>query len=143
MIIGTIPIWRKSMRYSRQREVILGILRRERRHYSAAEIYGLAREELPDVSLGTVYRNLGKLCEEGEIRTVETDERTVLYDGCADDHAHMVCRVCSSVYDLPLDEAERPQTVGDGFLVERMRTVYYGICRRCREGAAGKSRPCD
>ena len=73
------------MRHSRQREVILGILRRERRHYSAAEIYGLAREELPDVSLGTVYRNLGKLCEEGR----EPFNYTAF--------AVLLCRFCSLV----------------------------------------------
>ena len=82
------------MRSSHQRDAILEYLRSERAHRSATQVYDAVREKIPNISLGTVYRNLGQLVEMGAIITVETDDKFVYYDGYAKPHTHFVCKRC-------------------------------------------------
>ena len=79
------------MRNTRQREEILDFLRSKREHYTAVQIYDAVRQKIPDISLGTVYRNLGKLVEGGEVVTVGTEDRSLCYDGFTFPHDHFVC----------------------------------------------------
>ena len=118
------------MRQTVQRSTILSFLRAERRHYSAAEIYDAVRETLPNISLGTVYRNLGQLIESGEILSVEAVDKRVYYDGFAADHAHFVCDCCHGIYDFPIEEATR-EPKRAGFRINRCRVIHYGTCAEC------------
>ena len=81
-----------AMRNTHQRDAILAYLQSERAHRSATEVYDAVRREIPNISLGTVYRNLGQLVELGKIITVETQDKFVYYDGYAKPHTHFVCR---------------------------------------------------
>ena len=69
------------MRETKQKTAILEFLRSKRQHHSAIQIYDAVREKIPNISLGTVYRNLGALIESGEIISVETNDKCVFYDG--------------------------------------------------------------
>ena len=118
------------MRNTVQRDEILGFLRSRRAHYNAVQIYDAVRERVPNISLGTVYRNLGKMAESGDIITVETEDRCVYYDGYVKPHAHFVCRCCSQIYDFEVKSSHKE--IDDlGFIVENERTVYYGVCDKC------------
>ena len=69
------------MRHSQQRDVILSVLRASTAHPTAEQIYEAVREVLPNVSLGTVYRNIRQLADNGEILTLETEDTRSHYDG--------------------------------------------------------------
>ncbi len=119
------------MRLTHQREAILTFLRSKRAHYNAVEIYDAVRSEIPNISLGTVYRNLGKLAEDGEIITVETENRSIYYDGYVKPHTHFVCNRCGSIHDFEEEETDFKSIKDQGFAVMKCRTVLYGLCPEC------------
>ena len=119
------------MRNTKQREEILNFLRSNHSHFTASQIYDSVREKHPDISLGTIYRNLGKLCESGEILMIGTSEKTDYYDVTLMPHMHFVCQKCGEIYDLPIDSAYSKSIEALGFEIEPCRTVYYGTCNKC------------
>ena len=120
------------MRVTRQRSAILEFLRSKRHHYSAIQIYDAVREKIPNISLGTVYRNLASLLEDGEIISVETSDKCVYYDGFISGHSHFVCQCCKEIYDFPL-ESTTSEPEKAGFTVSNQRVVYYGVCKMCNQ----------
>lgn len=121
------------MRNTRQREEILDFLRSKREHYTAVQIYDAVRQKIPDISLGTVYRNLGKLVEGGEVVTVGTEDRSLCYDGFTLPHDHFVCTGCKKIFDFEFKHTEPKGIISSGFEIEYERTVYYGICPICKK----------
>ena len=121
------------MRNTRQREEILSFLRSKREHYTAVQIYDAVRQRIPDISLGTVYRNLGKLLESGEVVTVGTEDRSLCYDGFLLPHDHFVCTECKKIFDLEFKRSEPKGIISSGFEIQYGRTVYYGICPECKK----------
>ncbi|MDC7246051.1 MAG: transcriptional repressor [Sphaerochaetaceae bacterium] len=125
------------MRFSRQRQQILRTLQEFPEHPTAEQVFEKVRTQIPSISLGTVYRNLGMLVEQNVIRKfVSPGESSVRYDGRNDEHSHLVCEVCHKVFDIDvstfsqLDEALEHDT---GFSVKEHDIVLRGICRECRE----------
>lgn len=122
-------------RYSRQRELIYQCLKESREHPTAEMIYQKLKPDNPALSLGTVYRNLNLLAEQGSIiRMPFPVER---YDADVAPHPHFLCRKCGSVYDLEglaydsgLDEDAARQSGHD---VERHTLLFTGICVNCTE----------
>lgn len=123
----------RKIRHTHQREAILAFLRSRRHHWSAAEVYDAVRREIPSISLGTVYRNLGQLVEMGEIITVETEDKCVWYDGYVKHHTHFVCRDCKEIYDFEYETKKPEEITSQGFEIEHERTVYYGLCKKCQK----------
>lgn len=119
------------MRFSRQRELIIGIIKGRRDHPTADMIYASARESSPNISLGTVYRNLKLLADEGEIITLETEDKRLHYDGDVSRHSHFICSACGKIIDL-FKPAETPAELKEeGFTVTGEKCVYYGLCKEC------------
>lgn len=133
IIIGTITDKESTMRETKQRTAILEFLRSKRQHCSASEVYDAVRVKIPNISLGTVYRNLGNLLEKGEIISVETSDKCVYYDGFTSSHAHFVCSECKNIFDFPLTLDAHKEIDDMGFLVENERVVYYGKCANCNK----------
>ena len=99
----------KKTRNTRQRSVILEILRSTRSHPSAEAIYREARVMLPHISLGTVYRNLGFLRDQGLVRELGIlDASGSRYEATIAPHAHFRCLLCNAIHDIPL-----PATIDD------------------------------
>lgn len=125
------------MRYSSRRQLILDTLRSCTNHPTAEELYTMVREHMPSISLGTVYRNLNVLVDSDEIRKFEPPGQVkARYDAKREEHAHLVCRECNTVYDLNLPEVssidEKVETI-TGFYTEQRDIVLNGVCRSCRE----------
>lgn len=119
------------MRYSRQRELITDILKCRRDHPTADMIYQSARDIESNISLGTVYRNLKLLADEGEIITLETEDKKLHYDGDTSRHSHFICSCCGKIIDL-FKPAELPSEIKDsGLKVTGEKCVYYGYCPDC------------
>jgi Fur family peroxide stress response transcriptional regulator len=121
------------MRYSRQREIIADIIKGRKDHPTADMIYGSAREIEPNISLGTVYRNLKLLADEGVIITLETEDKRLHYDGDTSRHSHFICNECGKIIDL-FKPSETPGEIKEsGLKVTGEKCVYYGYCTECNK----------
>lgn len=119
------------MRRSRQRELILDILTGNTAHPTADAIYERARDTEPNISLGTVYRNLKVLAEENKVMTLETQDKKIHYDYNTAAHGHFMCEECGKIYDLFYDDGQAEVLAGKGYTVKDAKCVYYGVCENC------------
>ncbi len=118
--------------YSRQREAILDVLRSTDTHPTANWIYGKVRERLPNISLGTVYRNLSALSEAGEILCINVGDDFLHYDGDVSSHLHLHCKTCGDITDIRLDsDPLKSEASKIGFTPENAVYVLTGICKNC------------
>lgn len=120
------------MRYSRQREALLQLLHSTTTHPDAEWLYTILRKEYPNISLGTVYRNLRQLTDAGEI--VELIDGTVShFDADKSPHYHMKCNCCQGIYDVHKDNVSITVKTEDGFLIDGFSLMLNGTCRNCQE----------
>lgn len=122
----------KHCRFSKQRALILEAVRSTKCHPDAEWVYAAVREQIPDISLGTVYRNLRQLVEQGDLITVETTDDRHHYDGDTSMHAHFVCDDCGGIIDLFLPEPALDRFEEAGYSVRTGKRVLYGLCPTCR-----------
>ena len=123
-------------RYSRQRETIYQAVLASRAHPTAEMIHAQLRGELPQLSMGTVYRNLRLLVEEGRLQ--ELGGSTARFDGVTAPHTHLRCKRCGQVLDLeslPYDPALDRMAAAGGAVIESHSLVFTGLCPEC----AGKA----
>ena len=129
-----------NVRQSKKRDAILALLRRTRCHPSADWVYQQMKAEYPDLSLGTVYRNLNHLCEHRLIRRVGTVNGQERYDGVLAPHAHFICNRCGAILDLPEQSPRQGwlDAVGlqYGFQAEDCEFIVRGVCRDCLDEQA-------
>ncbi len=126
------------MKYSKQREALLRLLKSTRSHPSADWLYTELRKEFPNISLGTVYRNLALLSDNGDILKITTGSNKEHFDGFTDKHYHFVCRQCDSIYDISLTNMEKLDEEVESALgakVENHSMVFYGICSSCKKAS--------
>lgn len=129
----------KRYKRSRQRERILDVLRSTKSHPTAAWIYDSLKGEFPDLSLGTVYRNLNILHEQGRLQVLQSGSTFDRFDADTSAHYHFVCRSCGKVEDVELPvvaELDAAAAALLGHCVEGHRTDFYGLCSACNAGAA-------
>ena len=120
--------------YSRQREAILQVLRSTNTHPTANWIYTQVREQLPKISLGTVYRNLSALAAAGDILAIDVGDGFEHYDGDISPHLHLSCKSCGSIEDLVLEEDLMSQKAAErGFTPKTAIYVVYGVCKNCKK----------
>ena len=91
----------RKFKFSKQRELILNILRSTKTHPTADWIYEKARGKIDNISLGTVYRNLNFLKEEGRIRELYSRDGSKRYDADLRNHHHISCVKCGKIEDVP------------------------------------------
>ena len=130
------------MNYSRQRSLILDIVKNTRSHPTADWIYQQAKKELPTIGIATVYRNLNTLVEMGEVRRVSSGDGQDRFDGTVDEHIHMKCRCCGGLTDLEPETEEKmnylKQAIFETFPeidggIELSAVILKGICADCRD----------
>ena len=123
------------LRKSKQREAILNFLRRTSSHPTAYHVYEAVRQEMPNISLGTVYRNLKLLRDEAEIIELDLAGSLSRFDGDLSSHYHFRCERCGRVFDVdePVD-LERNERVAKktGFRVSHHVLEFRGLCRDCQ-----------
>jgi Fur family transcriptional regulator, peroxide stress response regulator len=124
-----------SRRQTRQLAVVWDAVKDETSHPTADQIYEKVREELPNISLGTVYRNLQKLAADGKLQVVNIDRRQH-FDPIVDRHQHFICERCSRVYDIFLEQNDEPGIFllpESGFTVTSHQLSLYGTCKDCSQ----------
>lgn len=121
------------MRFSRQRELVLNVIKGRKDHPTADMIYSSCREVDPTISLGTVYRNLKLLADENAIITLETTDKKVHYDGDISSHSHFICDKCGRIIDLFIEFESPKFLLEKGHLVSGEKRLYYGSCSDCNK----------
>ena len=123
---------------SRQRERILALLQSTGCHPTADWIYERLKSEFPTLSMGTVYRNLNILMDQGLIKKIDFGSTFDRFEANIGPHYHFICERCGSIIDLelPVEQSlnERVNRTTP-YSVHRHRIEFFGVCDRCREGA--------
>lgn len=128
-----------TRRITKQRKVILEELKKLTSHPTADEMYSLLRTIVPRISLGTVYRNLEILAEDGVIQKLEFAGQQKRFDGNAAEHYHARCRRCGRVDDLFMEQiagVEDAARKSSDYLIMGHRLEFDGLCPACKKGRA-------
>ena len=130
-------------RETKQREAILRVLRNTRAHPTADWIYEEVKKEIPNISKGTVYRNLQVLQEDGAVSELNLNGTLSRFEAKQESHYHFRCEQCGRVFDLDepvnneLDERVAKRT---GFKVSHHQLEFRGLCRECQQQSKLKYR---
>lgn len=127
-------IRKQKYKRSRQREKILSILRNTDTHPTAGWVYDQLKNDFPNLSMGTVYRNINILLDQNLIQKIEAGSSFDRYDGNVGTHYHFFCRDCGCVDDIPLEVSEELEQKAQslpGYEVENHRLDFYGRCPQC------------
>jgi Fur family ferric uptake transcriptional regulator len=124
----------EQLRMTENRRAILSALARSKAHPTAEEVHRMVREELPRISLGTVYRNLDLLARQGLVHTVNVAGEQRRYDAVLADHHHVVCERCGRIDDVEVRDAQRLEALlvdAKGYRVHGCTLCFTGVCREC------------
>jgi Fur family peroxide stress response transcriptional regulator len=124
----------KIFRKSRQRSRILELLRSTNRHPTADWLYQQLKSEFPNLSLGTVYRNLGMLIERGLVKKIHFGSTFDRFEANTQPHYHLICESCGKIIDLEMpiyndlnDQAAKLTT----FTIFHHKIEFFGMCEEC------------
>jgi len=123
-----------NLKHSKQRDSIMEFLRERKDHPTADTVYMNVRKTFPNISLGTVYRNLTLLADIGEIARIRVGDGVDHFDADTSPHYHFICKECGSVIDLDMENMVFiNETVNKNFdgLIEGHITYFYGKCGNC------------
>ena len=124
-----------ALKYSRQREAIKNFLMTRKDHPTADVVYSSVRHEFPNISLGTVYRNLTLLADLGEIARLRLGDGIDHFDADTSAHYHFICKDCGRVIDLDMEALAEVNkfngTYLDGNRISGHITYFYGSCSAC------------
>jgi Fur family peroxide stress response transcriptional regulator len=123
------------IKHSKQRDAIIERLSDRTDHPTAETLYQELKVELPNISLGTVYRNLNQLASLNKILIVRSPFGPDRYDPIPNQHPHFFCTNCFAVLDLDVDKNRLLATGQEDFKGEIQDCIssYYGLCPDCLE----------
>ena len=136
--LGIIPNLKERFmnNYSKQREIILEVIKNNPIHPTAEEIYGLVTKKEPKISKSTVYRNINILVENGIIQKITISSKPDRYDYLYKEHNHLICNNCGKVLDFVYD-IEKPKIENE--IKNQLKQEFkisnvsiYGICEDCK-----------
>lgn len=118
-----------------QRQILYEVMQGMEGHPSPEEVYARVREQIPSISLATVYKNIHLFVASGVLREVSLHHGSIRVEMNDEAHHHMVCSRCKSIADI--GEAElgleaRRRVLPGGFLVERFSVDVIGLCASCQ-----------
>lgn len=128
----------KTYRNTKQRDRILEVLGQTDSHPTASWVYDQLKPEFPSLSLGTIYRNLKILEEQGMINKLASGSTFDRYDAITHPHPHFVCTECGALYDIK--DFEFPEVIHKvnaqiRHEIKEVSLNYVGICDKCLEKA--------
>jgi Fe2+ or Zn2+ uptake regulation protein len=126
---------KNNLKLTRQRLAIVEVLSNDRSHSSSRAIFEKVRQQVPSISLSTVYFTLNLFKSEGAIKELEFYDRENRYESDVSDHLDLVCLGCGRIvnYNEPIPMLKERVEKKTGFVMNRMRYEYYGYCKRCRQ----------
>lgn len=125
-----------TLKYSRQRESIKLYLAQTKEHPTADMVYTNIRKKYPNISLGTVYRNLNLLVDQGEVIKISSVDGSDRFDAHTTPHYHLMCMECSNIFDLNMEPKimeELNAVAGSSFDGEIYGhdIIFHGKCEKC------------
>ena len=122
---------------TKQRELVLEVVRANKEHHTATEIFALARIKMPTISRATVYNNLKALENMGMIRRITGDDAFDRYDSSFVPHGHMVCTGCGKMWDFNIESLNGmiADAVGENFSSYELKVRI--LCKKCKNATQG------
>lgn len=127
-------------RHSKQRDAVKAFLLSTDTHPTADYVYEVLQADFPNISLGTVYRNLNFLVEHGEAIRLDCGDGVIHFDGVTKPHNHFFCRNCHRIFDLEMDGIDHINIIANaGFdgRIEKHILYFSGLCRDCIQAEEG------
>lgn len=128
----------KRENFSRKRSAILKVLKDTECHPTADWVYAQLKPKYPNLSLGTVYRNLKKFCIDGKAASVGVINGQEHFDGCLEPHTHFTCEKCGDVFDVHetffSDDALEKLSKSFNHNFSSVDVMFKGVCKKCEEG---------
>lgn len=118
------------MRKTRQKELIFNIVDNSYNHPTTNDVYVKCQQELPEISLATVYRNLNFLADNGLIKRIKMPDNIDRFDNRHYDHPHFICVKCASVMDLEDGFSFDVDSLNSNKILDYEINVR-GICEKC------------
>lgn len=128
-----------TKKHSKKRDAILECVRSTSAHPSAEWVYAQLKPQIPDLSLGTVYRNLAAFKQEGIIASLGVVDGNERFDRDTSAHAHFICTHCSAVIDV--EEIDPPTRLSEQVRCGSVRDcvlTFLGVCNQCVSADAPK-----
>ena len=119
------------MRNTKQKTLILEIVNNSYNHMNATQIYLECKKQIPNISLGTVYRNLNTLVNDNLIVRIKTNDNIDRFDKNIK-HSHIICNLCGKIDDIFVDYLEKLPNIKN-FDVMNYELIFNGICKNCKE----------
>ena len=123
-----------TLKRSKQRDAIVAFLKTRKDHPTADMVYHEIRQTIPNISLGTVYRNLSLLADLGEILRLSCDGKTDRFDADIRPHYHFICKECGCVQDVDLPyQQDLDHLANDSFsgTITSHELLFQGVCSTC------------
>jgi Fe2+ or Zn2+ uptake regulation protein len=135
----TVTFRAHGLKITPQRQAVFRALHDASDHPTAEVVYARVSEEMPSISLRTVYQVLNDLAAMGEVGALDLGTGATRFDPTAGDHHHLVCTSCGAVRDLFLDRpgVEVPDDQTGGFLVGNPEITWRGLCPSCQPRRKG------
>lgn len=120
---------------TKQQQLIYHLIQNSKNHPTADQIYWLAKQEIPNISVGTVYRNLSQMSESGIIRRLTVPGEADRFDRSTIPHGHAICMNCNRMVDVFIDDLDKviENAVGMEILSYELNVRY--ICSSCQSEA--------
>jgi Fur family peroxide stress response transcriptional regulator len=126
----------QNLGLTRQREVVLQVIRDAREHLTANEVFAAAKEKLPSISFATVYNSLRYLREAGHIAEIQFGNGASRFDRCTHRHDHAICTKCGKLVDIEMEHPRELMTRAaeySKFKPESLEFTLRGICPECNK----------
>ena len=128
-------IFMTNRNYSQKREAIFGALKSDDTHPTAETLYLRLKDNYPEISLATVYRNLKLFCDNGDVVSAGIVNGQERFDPRTDEHEHFICKYCGTIMDVDFDlnRAKLYDAVSAelGATVDSHKLTLYGKCKNC------------
>ena len=116
---------------TKQKALVLEVVRETCDHKTAEEIYIAAKARMPQIAMGTVYRNLAMLVNDGIVRKLEIPNAPDRYDGCTESHEHLYCEACGKVLDIWCGNLHEKIEEATGHKLTSYTLNLHGYCEDC------------
>ena len=128
-----------GLKTSSQRNLVLEIMLREKKHLTVEELYAIVKTEHPDIGIATVYRTVRLLCAANIARELPITQQVSRYEIVSEGnhHDHLICTSCGRFVEISSEQIEREQLLiakKHDFTLTDHSLILYGICKQCRKG---------
>lgn len=117
---------------SRQRSAVYQVLQQGEGHMTAQQIFDAAREIMPSIALGTVYRNLEQMVQQGVIKKIIANDGPAFFDRTSYPHDHLLCVSCGKLCDLPGGSLLSQLKLSSGLEITGYSLTAHYVCENCK-----------